>query len=495
MNNKFLSPDEMAELIKDRSTVWLSGCGGGINDPDIFLSAIEKRFINTHKPCNLTLYHSAGIGNKKGGGVDRFAHPGLVCKVVGSHWTWSRQLQKMAKDNEVEAYVMPQGVMTQLTREIAAHRVGLITKVGLGTFIDPRNERGAINEISKDSVAEVVELSGDEYLLYKSFPIDVSIIRGAKADCDGNISLIGEGLISEALSQAQAAYNSGGIVLCQVKEKIEGRLKPYEITIPSKLITAVCVCPEQTFSYSIEFDDRLTGADSDIKPINELLDDNEAKNIIAKEVLSFLNNGDVVNLGFGLPSIVGSFARADSNLSDITFTLEQGIIGGVPLTGANFGVAYYPEAFVPEPNQFDWYDGGAIDTAVLSFAQFDQQGNVNVSKINGYCNGVGGFINIAQGAKKVVFVGTFTTSGLVVSKNNDSVDIIQEGRIKKLVKEVDQISFSGMNAVKEGKQVFFVTERASFELTLEGIRLIKVMNGIDLNDNILSNMDFVPIIR
>lgn len=493
MNEKFFSPSEIANLIKDESTIWISGCGGGINDPDILLSEIEKRFINTRKPCNLTLYHSAGIGNKMGGGVDRFAHVGLVKKVVGSHWTWSKQLQKMAKNNDIEAYVMPQGVMTQLTREIAAHRIGIITKVGLGTFIDPRNERGAINDVSKESVATVVELCGEEYLLYKSIPIDVAIIRGAKADIEGNVSLIGEGLISEALSEAQAAYNSGGIVLCQVKEKIDGKFKPYEITIPSRLITGICVCPNQLFSYSITKDDRLTGIDTKRKPVDEMLDDNEAKNIIAREVLRYLRNGDVVNLGFGLPSLVGSFARADSGLSDITFTLEQGIIGGIPATGTNFGVAYYPDAFIPEPNQFDWYDGGAIDTAVLSFAQFDKDGNVNVSKINGYCNGVGGFINIAQGAKKVIFVGTFTTSGLVISKNSNCIEIIKEGAIKKVVNKVDQISFSGSNALKEGKQVLFITERATFELTNDGIKLIKVMNGIDLYRDIISNMGFRPI--
>ena len=399
----------------------------------------------------------------------------------------------MAAENKIEAYVMPQGVMTQLTRDIAAHRPGILTKTGLGTFIDPRIEGGAMNSISHEKMASVMEIEGQEYLFYKAMPIDVAIIRGSAADVDGNISFLGEGLISEALSEAQAAYNSGGIVLVQVRERLDRRFAPYEVTIPARLVTGIVVCPDQQFSYTIVSDDRLTGIDTERREIPEAQETSIAKNLIAREVLAFIRDGDVVNLGFGLPSLVGSYARKEPSLSNVTFTLEQGIIGGVPTSGSNFGVAYYPDAFVPEPNQFDWYDGGGIDTAVLSFAQFDSRGNVNVSKFRGLVNGVGGFINISQNAKRVIFVGTFTAGGLEIQSDGDEVRIVTDGKIQKLVDMVDQISFSGEEALRRGQEVFYITERAAFTLESDGIHLISVMNGIDLERDILSRMGFLPL--
>lgn len=492
MRSKFISLDEAAYLIKDNSTIWVSGCGGGINDPDILLSAIEQRFIETGKPSSLIVYHSAGIGNKKGGGVDRFAHEGMVRKVVGSHWTWSKNLQKMAAENKIEAYVMPQGVMTQLTRDIAAHRPGLITKTGLGTFIDPRIEGGAVNSISRDKVASVLVLDGEEYLFYKSIKIDVAIFRAARADSEGNVSFTGEGLISEALSEAQAAYNNKGLVLVQVKERVSYRFAPNDVTIPSQLITGIVVCPKQQFSYSIVKDDRLCGIDNFRVDLPESFDGTIAKSIIARNALNYINDGDVVNLGFGLPSIIGIFARMDRRLSHVTFTLEQGIIGGIPSSGENFGVSYYPDAYVAEPNQFDWYDGGGIDTAILSFAQFDKYGNVNVSKFMGLVNGVGGFINISQNAKKVIFVGTFTTSGLEVLDNGGYLQIKQEGGIRKIIDSVEQISFSADQALRRGQEIYYITERAIFKLENDGIHLIEVTKGIDLDKDIIPNMGFLP---
>lgn len=431
---------------------------------------------------------------KGGGGVDRFAHDGMVKKVIGSHWTWSKNLQKMAADNKIEAYVIPQGVMTQLIRDIAAHRPGIITKTGIGTFVDPRIEGGAVNSISKEAVASVIEISGEEYLFYKANSIDVAIIRASSADINGNISFRGEGLISEALSEAQAAYNNGGIVLVQVQKKEDYRFAPNDVTIPAQFVTGIVVCPDQQFSYSIVEDNRLNGIDNNRKEIVEPIEYSIEKTVIAKKVLSLIHDGDVVNLGFGLPSLVGCFAMKDPDLNNIIFTLEQGIIGGIPASGLNFGVAYYPDAYIPEPSQFDWYDGGGIDTAILSFAQFDKHGNVNVSKFNGLVNGVGGFINISQNAKKVIFVGTFTTKGLELSVDGEKIRIEKDGLIKKVVDTVDQISFNGAEAIKQDKEVYFVTERATFKLERDGIHLVSVMNGIDINIDVIDKMGFYPII-
>ena len=492
---RFVALEEIPKMIPDGVTIWVSGCGGGINDPDLLFEAIEKAFLETGHPRDLVLCHSAGIGDKHGRGVDRFAHKGMVRKVIGSHWTWSVGLQEMAQNNEIEAYVLPQGVMTELIRDIAAHRPGLLTTVGIGTFIDPRLEGGRMNAISKDVLSEVVTIDKKEYLLYKSFPVDVAIFRASYADEGGNVSFSQEGVLSEALSQCQAAKNSGGISLCQVKMQVKGKLNPYEVTVPSPLIDAIAICPAQRLSYGIEKDASVVESSGP-----ELVDVEKAsfpvaKQVIARLVAKELRDGEIVNLGFGLPSLVGSMIRHDARLSHLKFTLEQGIWGGIPLTGPNFGIAYYPDAIVPEGNQFDFYDGGGIDTAVLSFAEFDEKGNVNVSKISGKVNGVGGFINIASNAKKVIFVGTFTTQGLEVQKQGKGIAITKEGRIHKLVKQVAQCSFNGQEALKKGQQVLFVTERACFSLCPEGVVLVRVTEGVDYETSILGAMDFVPIIR
>lgn len=492
---KIMELEDAVKLVKDGDSIWLSGGGGGINDPEYLLAGIERAFLNTGSPSGLTLYHSAGIGNKKGGGADHFAHKGMVRKVVGSHWTWSVHMQKLAMDNQIEAYILPQGVMTQLVREIAGGRPGLITKTGLHTFVDPRVEGGRVNECSKEALSFLFTENVNDYIFYRSFQLDVALFRGSIADEDGNVSFGDEGLITEALSQAQAVKNCGGTVICQVKKLVKkGAILPFNVTVPGILVDAVVVDSNQRMSMKTEYDETLSGKRTGRMPDGErMLQD--SRKVMAKRAAMELCRGDIVNLGFGVPAGVGKVLEEGGYQADIHLSLEQGIIGGIPATGTDFGIAYNPAAIICETNQFDWYDGGGLDVAVLSFAEFDQHGNVNVSKFNQAVNGIGGFINISQNAKRVIFTGTFTTGGLEEICSQGKLEIVHEGKISKIVKEVRQISFSGQYARETGQKVLFVTERAVFSLTDKGIELLEIAPGIDLERDVLEHMEFTPVIN
>ncbi len=492
---KLMTASQAAALIPDHVCVWLVAGGGGINTPELFLKAVEQRYLTQGHPCGLCLCHAAGIGDKQGGGVDRFAHEGMVRKVIGSHWTWSVQMQELAREEKIEAYVLPQGTMNQLSREIAAKRPGIITKVGLGTFVDPRVEGGAMNNCSHEKLTEVVELCGDEYLLYKSFPVQVTILRATTADENGNLTFEQEGIIPEVLAAAQAAKNSGGIVIAQVKQVVQkGTLYPLDIRVPGVLVDAVVQDPDQRMSLITAYDPSRAGA------CKALLEDklqpmplNERK-VIARRAARELWEGALVNLGFGMPAGVASVMKEEGEENLIHLSVEQGITGGIPSDGSDFGLVYNPEVILEAPNQFDWYDGGGLDVAILSFAEFDQYGNVNVSRFGSRVNGVGGFINISQAAKKVIFVGTLTAGGVKVDLSRGMFQIQQEGRVKKAVDQVAQISFSGKQAQASGQKVLFVTERSVFELTDKGIELREIAPGADLQKDILDQMEFSPVI-
>lgn len=492
---KIMSAEQASGLIKDGACVWLAAGGGGINEPSCFLKAVEERFLTTGHPRQMTLCHSAGVGDKQGGGVDRFAHEGMVQKVIGSHWTWSVNMQELARKEAIEAYVLPQGTMTQLPREIAGGRPGVVTRIGLGTFVDPRIEAGAMNSRSRDILAELVTLGGEEYLLYKSFPIDAAIIRATTADEEGNLTFEQEGMIPECLAVAQAARNSGGIVIAQVKRVVEkGTLKPLHIRVPGILIDAVVVDPEQRQSMMTNYDPSLSGEcrlllDHRLTPMPL----NERK-IIARRAALEIREGDVVNLGFGMPAGVASVIKEEGADGRMKLSVEQGITGGIPASGSDFGLVYNPEVILEAPAQFDWYDGGGLDVTVLSFAEFDREGNVNVSRFGDHVNGVGGFINISQSARQVIFVGTMTAGGLRVETGDGKLQIAQEGRVKKAVDHVAQISFSGRYALQKGQRVLYVTERAVFELTEHGVMLRETAPGIHLERDVLRQMGFAPLL-
>lgn len=490
--SKFKSFEEAIDLIKDYDTVAVAGSGGGVMEPYKTLEALEKKFLDCGSPNHLTLIHASGMGNKKEAGVTRFAHEGMVKRVIGGHWTWSPQMQELAAENKIEAYSFSQGVIIQLYREIAGGRPGLITKTGKYTYVDPRDQGGKVNEAAKENYVQLVEINGEEYLMYKAFPIHVAIIRGTCADEDGNISMEQEPAILDNLVLAQAAHNSGGIVIAQVKYRAaKGTLNCKKVKIPGVYVDAVVVDPEQMQTGEGEFNPNFT---SDIiTPVDALepLPLNQRK-IVARRAFMELEPGTVINLGFGMSDGVASVAAEEGFSDKLTMTIEQGIYGGIPATGAIFGVASNPVAVIDESAQFDFYGGKGLDMAFLGLAQVDQAGNVNVSQFGKTFNGGGGFIDISQGAKKVVFCGTFTSGGLKVEVNDGKLKILQEGRSVKLVKEVQQVSFSTEFSKEAGQKVVYVTERAVFEYRDGKFVLIEIAPGIDLEKDVLAKMEFVP---
>ena len=489
---KVMSADRAVALIRDEATVLIDGSGGGVNEPDLVLAALESRFLTEGKPARLSVVHPSGMGDGVGGGIERLAPPGMVRRVIGGHWNWCPRMQRLATSEQIEGYCLPQGVMSHLFRAIAGHAPGVITHIGLGTFIDPRIEGGRLNAKATDNLVELMTLNGREYLFYPSFPIDVCIIRGTTADELGNITMEGEGLYAETLSAAQAARNSGGIVIAQVKHLVtSGTLDPRIVKVPGVLVDALVVHPSQRLSFLTAEDASLSGAERVPAASLQALALTERK-VIARRAAFALRQGDVANLGYGMPDGVATIL-AEEGLSDsVTLTLEQGHVGGVPATGSDFGMARNQSAMIDAGYQFDWYNGGGLDIAVLSFAQVDPQGNVNVSKFGGRIAGVGGFVNISQGAKRVVFVGTLKAGKQRIRLDGAGIAIEQEAATAKFVPCVEQISFSGEYARRWNVPVTYVTERAVFELQEDGLVLTEVAPGLDVERDVLQQMGFRP---
>lgn len=489
---KVVSAEAAAALVRDGATVLIDGSGGGVNEPTLVLSALEARFLSTDHPTGLAVVHPSGMGDGHGGGIDRLAHPGMVRKAIGGHWNWCPGMQNLAVSEEIEAYCLPQGVMSHLFRAMANHSPGVITHVGLGTFVDPRIDCARLNAKAKDKLVELITIKDREYLFYPTFKVDVAIIRGTTSDEFGNITMEGEGLYAEILSAAQAAKNSGGIVIAQVKYLVKsGTLDPRIVKVPGVLVDAVVVHAEQRLSFATGADDSLTGAvriataELPALPLSE-------RKVIARRAAAELRIGDVANLGFGMPDGVATVLAEEGLGEDVTFTLEQGHVGGIPATGIDFGMARNQHAMIDAGYQFDWYDGGGLDVAILSFAQVDPKGNVNVSKFGGRIAGVGGFINISQGAKRVVFVGTLRAGTQRLVFTGEGVKVEQEAKTAKFVPALEQISFSGVYARRWGVPVIYVTERAVFELDDDGLVLTELAPGLDLERDVLSQMGFRP---
>lgn len=490
--SKIMTREEAAALIHDGDTVALTGSGGGVMEPVFLLEGIEQRFLETGSPNNLTLYHASGIGDKARAGITRFAHAGMVKRVIGGHWGWSPEMQAMAVNNEIEAYNFSQGVLCQLYREIAAHRPGLITKVGKYTFVDPRISGGKLNSVTKEDLVELIRVGGEEYLWYKAFPIQVSIIRGTFADEDGNISLDQEPAKLELLAAAQAAHNSGGIVIAQVKYLAgKGSLGSKRVAIPGSYVDAVVVDPHQMQTGEGEYNPAFCG--DMMVPLENLKPfPLSARKIVARRAFMELKAGSVINLGFGMADGVAAVAAEEGFSDRMTMTIEQGIYGGIPAQGTIFGVASNAVAVIDECAQFDFYSGRGLDAAFLGLAQADQTGNVNVSKFGSTIAGSGGFIDISQSAKKVVFCGTFTTGGLKEEISDGQLRILQEGRIRKFVDKVEHITFASRYAREEGQQIMYITERCVFVLGENRPVLTEIAPGMDLQKDVLDRMGFVP---
>lgn len=507
--SKFMTAVEAANLIKDNDTVGLMGGGGGLMEATHTFEAVQARFLSTQTPRNLTVMHALGIGDKKTKGMNCFAHEGLVKRVIGGHWVWSPAMQQLAVKEKIEAYILPGGVSSQLMREIGAGRPGLFTHVGLGTVCDPRQGGGCMNaSADPNRLAEVVQMDGREYLRYKTFPIHVAIVRASAADEEGNISFEHEAANLDAQSLALAARNSGGTVIVQVKERLpRGALKAREIRIPSAWVDAIVVDANQQSSYDIPFDPALSGELTGEARYQSESADHEAEKAAACEAFSerqavarraaveLFNTGKtrpVVNYGVGVPDAVAKLIAARGEQHRIYQTIEHGTYGGTLMDGVLFGYARNATAMLDAPTQFDFYSGGGLDVAFLGFGEFDAQGNVNVSKLGGLTVGPGGFIDIAQNAKKVVFCGTLAAKGVKLQTGEGQMRVMQQGGVKKLVDLVDQITFSGPQSLVRGQEVLYLTERASFRLTPEGIELFEIAPGIDLQRDVLDQMGFQP---
>lgn len=491
--SKFMTAEDAVKLIRDGDSVAVSGNGGGIMEPDALFEALERRFLAEGSPRGLTLTHSAGIGDKDKGGISRFAHEGMIKRVVGGHWGWSPRMQQMANENRIEAYNLPQGIVALQYREIAAKRVGVVTQTGLKTFVDPRISGGKLNDVTTEDLVELIHMDGREWLRYRTYPVTAALIRGSIGDEEGNISLAYEPAYLEALAIAQAVHNCGGTVICQVKYAAKkGTLDSKNVRIPGILVDAVVVHQHQQQTIEGEYNPTLTG---DLKMPVESMEPMalDQRKVVARRAAMELTRGSVINLGFGMPDGVARVA-AEEGVSDyIKMTIEQGIIGGVPAGGAIFGVAYNSESMIDGPSQFDFYSGGGLDLTCLGLAQADRRGNVNVSKFGPTIAGCGGFIDISQTAKKCVFCGTFTAGGLKTEIRDGKLHILQEGKHKKFLKDVEHITFSGDYACETKQKVLYVTERAVFEMTEEGLVLREIAPGVDLQRDILDQMDFVPL--
>ncbi|MFO7570376.1 MAG: acyl CoA:acetate/3-ketoacid CoA transferase [Smithellaceae bacterium] len=493
---KVVSLDEAMRVIRSGDTLSIDGFIGGLA-PEELLSGLEKRFLATGEPKNLTLLFAAGIGDSKGKGIDRLAHEGMVKRVIAGHWGLVPRLQRLALDGKIEAYNLPQGVITHMYRDIAGHVPRTITHVGIGTFVDPRLEGGKVNRITTEDIVELIHFDGREYLAYRTLPVSVALLRGTTADMDGNISMEKEAFTLEVLPLAMAAKNSGGFVIVQVERIAErGALNARAVKIPGILVDCVVVSkPEnhwQTYGtyYNPAFSCEFKVPTAGIEPM--ALDE---RKVIARRVAFELQPNMVVNLGIGMPEGLANVANEEGIFDYLTLTAEAGSIGGIPSGGMDFGTATNMDCLIDMHQQFDFYDGGGLDLACLGLAQMDAGGNVNVSKFGPKLAGCGGFIDISQNAKKIVFAGTFSAGATDLVIEEGRLQIRSDGAMKKIVGQVEQITFSGKTAQGGHQQIYYVTERCVFALTKEGVELMEIAPGVDLEKDILARMEFRPIMK
>lgn len=495
-----VSAKEAAYMIKNNTTICTIGMTLVSSCESIFRE-LDKRFDETGEPRQLTYVHSCGQSDRESGAVWHMAREGLLKRVIGGHWGLCPRMMELVSGNKVEAYCLPQGQMANMFHSMALREPGKISKIGLGTFIDPRLEGGKMNDRTKplEDIVDVLTIDGEEYLRYKEIPIDTLLIRGTYADENGNISTEQEAMVLELLPAVMAVKRFGGQVICQVKQILKsGTIDPKRVTVPGVFVDAVVVCDDvftehrQTSSwyYDPSYSGQAVAMEGDSEPIPL-----SVRKVIGRRAMMELKKDSIINVGTGIPNdVIGAIIQEEGVGDQVMITVESGIYGGVPAGGIDFGISKNPQALIPHDRQFEFYNGTGVDFTFMGAGEMDADGNVNATKMGNKSPGAGGFIDITAMAKNVIFCSTFTGKGLEVEFGDDGLKIEREGAVKKLVKQVKQISYNGKIAAKNGQNMFYVTERAVFRLTPDGPMLIEIAKGVDLQKDILEQMEFRPLI-
>ena len=489
---RIISAIDAVRFIDKGDTVIIGGSGGGHAVPEALIVALERRYLDEAQPKGITIVHPVGLGDEDKQGVSRLAHEGLLKRVVTGSLVDSPLVEDLARRNLIEAYTLPQGALSQLMREMAAGRPGLITHTGLGTFADPRLGGGKQTARAREDLIEIISIGGREWMFYKPFQVDVCFLRGTTADEDGNVTMEQEAVFGEMLSMAQATRRAGGIVIVQVKRVAQRNTLPSkQVKIPGILVDLVVVEPDQVQSYLTPYSPAFAG---EIRvPVSQIapLPFGPRKVIVRRAALELFQNA-VCNLGSGISTGLAMVAAEENVLDRVVLTNEQGLIGGAPATGVEAGAAINYMAMIDQPYQFDFYDGGGLEIAFLSFAEVGRNGDVNVSRFGDRIIGFGGFVNISQNAKTVVFSGTFSAGGLDISWPEGITTITREGITPKFVDRVQQVSYNAGYGRERGQKVLYVTERAVFRCTADGLELAEIAPGIDLERDLFAHMGFRP---
>lgn len=494
----FITAAEAADWIRDGTSLCTVGMTL-VSASESILKAIEKRFLDSGSPNNLTYIHSCGQSNREGG-MQHLAHEKMLKRIIGGHWGLSPKLMDMIAGNKVEAYNMPQGQMANLFHSMALREPGKITKIGLGTYMDPRIEGGKMNDKTRplEDLIDIVVLDGEEYIRYKHFPIDTLIIRGTSADEVGNISTDEEAMVLEVLPAVMATKRYGGKVICQVKQVVKkGSIDPKRVTVPGVMVDAVVVCDnpfedhKQTSSWY--YDPSYSGQALAAETGGVSAVAFSERKVIGRRAAMLLERDAIINVGTGIPNdVMGGIIVEEDIADDVLITVESGIYGGTPAGGLDFGISRNPLALISHDRQFEYYTGAGIDYTFMGAGEMDAAGNVNATRMGTKAPGAGGFIDITSTAKNVVFCSTFTGGGLEIDFDENGVIIRHEGKFKKMVQKVQQISYNGKLAWERGQRMFFVTERALFQLTADGPMLIEIAKGLDLRKDVLDQMEFEP---
>ncbi|TKI02927.1 acyl CoA:acetate/3-ketoacid CoA transferase [Martelella alba] len=490
-----LSAEDAVNYIPDEATLCILGAGGGILEATTLITALAEKYKNTHSPRNLSLISPTGLGDRAERGISPLAQEGLVKWALCGHWGQSPRISDLAEQNKIAAYNYPQGVLTQAIRASAAHQPGILSQIGIGTFVDPRQQGGKLNEITKDELIKLVEIDNQEYLYYKAIAPNIAFIRATTCDSEGYASFEDEVMYLDALVIAQAVHNSGGIVMMQVQKMVKkATLHPKSVRIPGYLVDIVVVDPGQTQLYGGAPVNRFISGDFVLDDSARMAIPLNQRKLVARRALYEMRKGAVGNVGVGIADGIGLVAREEGCADEFVLTVETGPVGGITTQGVAFGANVNTRAIMDMTSQFDFYHGGGLDVCYLSFAEVDQYGNVGVHKFNGKIMGTGGFIDISATSKKIIFCGTLTAGSLKTDVGDGKLRIVQEGKVKKFVKTIPEMTFSGEIALQRGLDVRYITERAVFTLKADGLHLIEIAPGVDMEKDILAQMDFTPII-